>query len=80
MNIDLPSPSCGNSCENTPRQAEGNVSEDEDDPSVVALDEIEYVSKQSEVADPNYDENPSQWQPVNAVGMKDIPFTKEEKF
>ncbi|KAG8311925.1 hypothetical protein J6590_032896 [Homalodisca vitripennis] len=66
------------------RQFVANSDSDyEDDPGVPGyapdLDDEQYETDESEVEDPDYDVRPPQWSP-QTIGMKDVPFTKEEKF
>ncbi|KAG8258288.1 hypothetical protein J6590_033760 [Homalodisca vitripennis] len=50
-------------------------SDDEND----NMDDVDY-QKDSEVEDPDYETNPPQWSAHNRIGMKDIPFTRQEGF
>ncbi|KAG8291002.1 hypothetical protein J6590_071694 [Homalodisca vitripennis] len=43
------------------------------------MDNVEYQTD-SEVEDPNCETNPPQWSAHNWIGMKDIPFTRQEGF
>ncbi|KAG8311921.1 hypothetical protein J6590_034510 [Homalodisca vitripennis] len=50
-------------------------SDNEDD----NMDDIEYQTD-TEVEDPDYETNPPQWSAHNRIGMKIIPFTRQERF
>lgn len=51
------------------------VSDDEE----YDVDDVAYETE-SEIEDPDYETNPPQWSAHNRIGMKSIPFTREEGF